>query len=126
QVVEDFPGPSEIAKNSRVWMGQFCSDCASPPDGVAILKRRGNQFAHAVRPGLKMYFARVQPGHFDGLADDAVDAVAFFVDDNQKFAPLPLVESQVFEQACCGGLDGREWSFEIMGDGIQKHGLEPA
>ena len=68
-------------------------------------------------------FERVELGHFDGLSDEAVEAVGFFFDDGEQVGGAGSVETGGAESRD-GDLDGSKGGTELVGDGIHHHGAE--
>jgi hypothetical protein len=54
----------------------------------AVQKCGGNHFSHGRRRELQLEFACIEPGHFRGVANEPVQAVALFVNDGEEFALL--------------------------------------
>ncbi len=80
-----------------------------------------------MRLEMQFEFTGFEAGHFGGLFDEMIQAVAFLVDDGEQFLAVMRIDvAQVpgREQAGDRGFDGGQRSAEIMGDGIKQGGFQ--
>jgi hypothetical protein len=70
----------------------------------------------------KLDFIGIELCHLCGLADEAVQAVAFLIDDGKQFVILFGRVHSAAEQRRHRGFDGSERRAKFMGDRIEQHG----
>ena len=84
----------QVHANAR----QFCRhtqiDTSIAERAFALRERGANHVRKRVRLEFQLHFARIQPRHFGGFANQPVQAIAFFVDDRQQFASLLIRSAQ--------------------------------
>ena len=69
---------------------------------------------------MQFELAGFELGHVRSFLDEMIQAIAFFVDDGEKFFLLRGVIGLAGEKIGDGSLDGSERSAEIVGDGIEQ------
>ena len=68
---------------------------------AAILERHVNHLLQALRSRPHLNAVAVELGHFDRLADQAVEACTFLIENGEHLVPLALGERRLRQQAGC-------------------------
>lgn len=119
---EDFRGAGEVHADAREAGGEVHTDDAIPEGSLGLILRGGNHFIDRMRCKIQFHFAGIQLSHLGGFADQAIQAIAFLVDDDEQLVLLAIVEATIGEQVRCRGFDGSERGAEGVGDGIEERG----
>ena len=125
QMDKSLAGAGEIHANATAIPGcTFTLHDAIAESALALGKRGGDNVFDRARFELEFDFTGVQARHFTGFADQAIQAIGFFIDDGEKFLALAVGDAGVREQVGDGGLDGSERGAQRVGDGIEQRGAQ--
>ena len=69
---------------------------------------------------LELHFARIQTRHLGGFANQPVQPVAFFIDDDEKILSLRVAESRVGQKVCHRSFNRRERSSQVVRDRLSQ------
>ena len=98
--------------------GVGCADSAAAFDGGF------DQVRDADGSEVHVHLLGFDLRHLDCLTDEAVEPVAFFVDDGEEFATVGEVDVVAGEQGGGGAFDGGERGSELVGDGVEDEVAE--
>ena len=85
---EDFRSANQVHANARQAFGNPHVNRAASEREFRLLEGGGDDVVNRVRRKMKLHFAGVQSSHFSGFADQAIQAIALFVDDGEEFVSL--------------------------------------
>jgi len=92
--------------------------------GVGFFDGVVEQGAGELGRGVDLDDLGVDLGHFDGLADELVEAGAFFIDESGEVAAGWLVEIFIAAEHAGGGADGSKRGAQLVGERVDERGAE--
>ncbi len=92
--------------------------------GAHLVDGDFQQLAHILRLGANLQSGGIQLGHFDGLADESVEAGALLLDDGGELGALGLGQLGLADESGGGGADGGERGTQVVGNGVEQGGAQ--
>ena len=89
---QSFAGAAEIDAHGRQTGGDMHVARRDRPGQLAVLQGGVDHVVDRMRLELQFDFAGIEPRHFAGFAHQAVQAVAFLVDDGEQFVRCAIGE----------------------------------
>lgn len=103
---------------------EFDVDGVVRAHGVAAFESGLDEVGDGDGGEVHVHFLGFNLRHLDGLADEPVEPVAFFVDDGKELLTVGGVDVVAAEQGGGGAFDGGERGSELVGDGVEDEGAE--